>query len=185
MTFVVKNKGGKTGEANFIVPQVNEVPVNQRIPANLFGTPMYDNLYFEPGSYTDLDGSVISYEGVQINAVLLMVEQSRNIVKTSIQGRNGTIKEYISDGDYMITASGLLTGVGNEFPEQESKALNEISIVPQQVKVTSEFLNEVFGISYIVIEKLTVAQKQGSRNEIGFSMQALSDNDIDLDEIIL
>lgn len=185
MTFVVKNKDGKTGEANFIVPQVNEVPVNQRIPANLFGTPMYDNLYFEPGNYTDLNGNVIPFEGVQINSVVLMVEQSRNIVKTSIQGRNGTIKEYISDGDYMITANGFLTGVGNEFPEQESKALNEISIVPQQVKVTSEFLNEVFGISYIVIEKLTVAQKQGSRNEIGFSMQALSDNDIDLDEIIL
>lgn len=41
--------------------------------------------------------------------VVISVSQERNIVTTSLQGRDGTIKEYISNGDYGITLDIALT----------------------------------------------------------------------------
>ena len=72
------------------------------------GTPVFSNLDFIGGSYKNLQGEQIEYEDLRIDTVLFDVSQQKNVVTTEIQGRNGTIKEYISDGDFAINISGLI-----------------------------------------------------------------------------
>lgn len=168
---------------DFQVPEQETESANNGIPATAFGTPVIDNVYFNEGVYIDRDGNERQFSGLHINQMTLAVTQTKNIVKTAIQGRNGTIKEYISDGDYVITASGSITSEGNVFPEEDVQAFHEIVQVPQQVRVTSSFLNDNFGIFWIVLESVTVAEKRGYRNEVNISFTAVSDFDLSLEEI--
>jgi hypothetical protein len=57
--------------------------------------------------FTDNTTSVtITVDGVQIDVIVSM---KKNIVMTPVQGKNGSFKEYISDGDFEVTISGRLT----------------------------------------------------------------------------
>ena len=49
---------------------------------------------------------------VIIKECLVTINQEKNIVATPIDGRVGTIKEYISDGDFQIT---LDVGISNDI----------------------------------------------------------------------
>ena len=37
------------------------------------------------------------------------ISNTRNIVKTDIQGRDGSVKEFINNGDYQISIKGILS----------------------------------------------------------------------------
>ena len=112
-----------------------------------------------------------------------MVVQNVNIVKEKIQGRDGTVKEYISNGDYVISCQGVLSNKDNTLPEDQARALNEIFNVPQSVQIVSLFLNNVFEIFDVVIESPTVAISEGKRNSIPFSFTAISDVPITFEEL--
>lgn len=151
---------------------------------SMLGTEVLDTLEFD----ADSDERGNRYNGLRIDAVLLTVSQTKNIVKTSIQGRNGTVKEYISDGDYMITVTGVIIGeslksgdsfsmkdIGNRYPEKDVEELKQIMIIDDTVKVTSKFLNR-FGIENVVIESYRFEQIAGMYNTQAFEIQMLSDN---------
>lgn len=146
------------------------------------GTPVYSPLEFLKTSGTSLDNSLGVGEAkgnsdvfLRVDTVLFVVSQSKNIVKTPIMGRNGTVKEYISEGDYMIDIRGVIVGQYPEiFPRDEVRLLNELLSLPKAIPVACEFL-QIFGIDSLVVEGFTIAQKLGSRNEVPFEIQALSD----------
>ena len=71
------------------------------------GNPVYSNLVFDAKKYTWGDNE-LDFEGITINTVLFTINQQKNIVKTQVQGRNTTVKEYIADGDFSITAVGQI-----------------------------------------------------------------------------
>ena len=74
------------------------------------GTPVFSNIVFEPGSFIPLDGGdPISYQGIDLDTVLITVSQGKNIITTNIQGKSGTVKEYVSDSDFIINVQGVLT----------------------------------------------------------------------------
>jgi hypothetical protein len=138
---------------------------------SLFGTPVYSNLEIPAGSYTDLDGNVINYEGVRIDTVLMDVSQERNIIRTAVAGKAGTVKQFIADGDYIINCQGLITGesfaTNSGFgvqatagvPEEEIRKLKIICSVPQEIEVVSSFL-DFFDITTVVIMTPTFAKKK-------------------------
>ena len=95
------------------------------------GAQIYDNLFIPAGKYIDLNNEEQKYPRLTINSILLSVSQSKNIIKTPIQGRNGTIKEYIADGDWEITGSGTITVKDNIFPLDKLKAFIAVLSVPQ------------------------------------------------------
>lgn len=146
------------------------------------GTPVYSPLEFLKTAGTSLDNSLGVGEAkgnsevlLRIDTVLFMVSQSKNIVKTPIQGRNGTIKEYISDGDFMIDIRGVIVSPFQEiFPKDEVSLLNELLGLPKSIPIACEFL-QIFGIDSIVVEYYNISQKLGSRNEVPFEIQAISD----------
>ncbi len=147
------------------------------------GSPVYDNLLIPEGNYIDLDNNTVAYPGLAINSILLSISQSKNIIKTPIQGRNGTIKEYIADGDWEIMGSGTITVKDNIFPLDKLRNFIDIIKVPQQIKITNSHLNDVYNIDYIVFEDASISEIRGTRNQVQFNFTALSDFDIKLEEI--
>lgn len=171
------------------------------------GTPVSDELIIQPGRYfsTEDDGSgfqgltPISYPGLKIQTALIEINQAKNIVTTSIQGRAGTIKEFVADGDYSLTISGLLVGentgdlatdpdgatvknIGNFYPKADALRLNTILKVPASIRLTSRFLN-IFGISDCVVMSYSIPQNRATKNVQPFQINLLSDFPIDFNEI--
>lgn len=148
------------------------------------GTPVYSNLQFLKVSGTSFDNSL--NVGAQVNnnsevmlridTVLLDVTRTRNIKKTDIQGRDGSIKEYISNGDYVINVKGaIVSDFPNLYPEQEVKLLSELLSLNKAIPVASKFL-DMFGISNLVVDpEWSISERLGSRNEVPFEFNAISD----------
>jgi len=144
------------------------------------GNPVYGSLEVEPGQYKDLEGNDIPYDGVRIDAVIITVAQSKNIVKTPIQGRNATFKEFVSSGDYAITIEGIIaSGEENVYPTVEVNALLQICQVPEPIRFINEFLAR-FEIDDVVIESFEFPQRAGYRDNQAFRIRAISDTALEL-----
>lgn len=155
---------------------------DRAVGTSMLNTPVFSNLVFPAGSYEDLAGGVIFYQGLRIDTVLFTVSQQKNIITTAIQGRNGTVKEYISDGDFIITATGVIVNAdANAYPEFDVAALVEVLRVPDAVKVTSEFLDH-FDITDVVVESYDLPQERGTRNSQLFTIAMLSDTPLELQQ---
>jgi hypothetical protein len=145
--------------------------------SKIFNTPIYSNITFNTGSYVDQNNRTINYavNGLVIEDCLVTVMNTKNIIKTSLQGRNGTVKEYISDGDYQIKIEGRIYGNGmNDYPQELVQKLHGICLAPQSINLTSTFL-KLFNIEDIVIESYNIDQQEGVRNCQPFVLNCVSD----------
>jgi len=168
------------------------------------GTLVYGPLIFNSGRYFEQDDVLqqdpVEYEGLKLHTVLTQVSMVKNIITTPINGRNGTVKEYISDGDYNISIFGSIVGenvgdlnsdvenaeiqdIGNFFPEVDVARLQTILTVPDAITLTSDFLS-IFNISTCVVVDFNIPQKEATRNMQPFQINLLSDELIELNEVI-
>ena len=168
------------GEQKPYEPQL-ERPVGTRdLPASgNLGNPVIDNIQFEPGSYTNSAGEVISYGGLTIAQVVIRVQQSKQIIRTEVAGRPGTVKEYISDGDFDISIQGRFDSTDFTYPQTEVDRLIELLEVPAALSVVCPFL-QLFGIDNIAITTYTLPQIPGFEASQVFEIGALSDRPIEL-----
>ena len=128
--------------------------------------------------------------------VVISVTQERNIVTTSLQGRDGTIKEYISNGDYGITLDIALTDYEGEpdeqtdeefllpkqdYPISRLETLRKLLTTPQTVEVESDFLY-AFGIRSAVVTSFSLQQETHS-NRQSVQIQMLSDEPYEIKQI--
>lgn len=153
---------------------------------SLLNTPVYDSIIFGElngaNIYKDINGTEYSFKPIQIDLAIITVSQTKNIVTTAIQGKNGTIKEFIADGDYQIAINGVIWINDNIYPEDDVQTLINICKIPQSIKIFSNFIN-MFGISEIVITDYSIAQQEGIRNQQPFTINAISDAPINLEVI--
>jgi hypothetical protein len=115
---------------------------------------------------------------IMLTEVLMTVSMEKNIVVTALQGRNGTIKEYISDGDYSIDVSAALSSEGDrrdEYPLKDLKTLRQLLSENVMLEVNSDFLLDIFGIKNIVVKGYSFGQETHS-NRQSFTMSLLSDD---------
>lgn len=144
------------------------------------GTPVWSPLEFLDVTGTSRDNSLTPASGpgnvmLRIDTVLMTINQPKNIVKTPIAGRNGTVKEYISMGDFALDIRGaIVSQYPLVYPKEDVSLFIELMNLPKQLPVASDFLN-LFGIEAIVVESYSIAEKLGSRNEVPFEIQAVSD----------
>jgi hypothetical protein len=144
------------------------------------GNPVYSNLTFDAKTYIYNDKETTVGELV-INSVIISVSQSKNIVKTSIQGRSGTVKEYICDGDFSISVDGqIIDPDALVYPEKRVKELVKLLNIPMELAVTSEFLLR-FGIFNVVVDSYSFPQQKGSRNVQPFTLSLSSEKPLELD----
>ena len=158
--------------------------------SSMLNTEVFTNLSFNAGSFIPLGGGEpITYEKIIIDTVLMTVTQVKNIIRTPIQGKSGTIKEYVADGDFEIDVSGIIVSEGeNTYPTDDVESLMQIFTIPDSLKVTSEFLDHfgvivpkgMAGISEVVITDFSFPQTEGMRNSQVFTCKMISDTPIEL-----
>lgn len=108
---------------------------------NLLGAPVFDAVVFKkPNGDATLssqnNGGQITDEDLTLPIALITITQEKNIVKTAIQGRNGTIKEYVSDGDFSVNIKDVIVGVdSNKPPVAELKKLDTFCTSPLTLDV--------------------------------------------------
>ena len=141
-----------------------------KIKAKSFlGTQVFSNLY-------------CSAQGneVNIDTALFSISMTKNIIVTPIQGRNGTVKEYISDGDYNISIRGVISSTYKSFPDHNTMSKSTLDdllglcTVQAPIKCKSWFLNNL-GIHNFVIQDYKIEQKEGEYSIIPFELNCLSD----------
>jgi hypothetical protein len=144
---------------------------------SILGTAVFSDL--------DMDAYKPGYNKIQIPTVLFNVSQKKNIISTSVQGRNGTIKEYISDGDFNIQIKGVLTSKNGIYPNKSVGAYNTIQdlysycTLNQSIKINSWYLRQ-FGIYDIVIVDYNFPQNEGEYAMQPFEITAISDTPFEL-----
>jgi len=147
---------------------------------SILGTEVFTNLTFNSGSYIPLGGGLpIPFAGIRIDSLLMTVSMAKNVITTPIQGKSGTFKEYVSDGDFEIQVNGMLINKDNTYPELTVETLTNIFSIPDSLQVTSEFLGH-FGIDEVVIVDFNFPQQEGFRNQQLFSCKMISDTPIEL-----
>ena len=143
--------------------------------SKMFGLPVWDTITLTSPAYTDNDGIKQTKNTFQIDIALIEIINKRIIVKTEVQGRNETIKEYMSDGDNDIRIRGsFISPLYNIPPYNDIQAFEFMTSVPTALDVSSNFLNYM-NIFSLVIEESTIKQREGMRNVYDYTLDCLSD----------
>ena len=151
------------------------------------GTLVFDSLTVPASAYTIINTKgetvTVNYAGIEIETIVFEASQQKNIVKTSIAGRDGSIKEYISSNDTAITMRGaIVNSLSGAYPRRDVQNLLGILKVPQQIRVLSKFINDILGFTHITIESWAFNQTPGMRNVQAFTITAVNDVSPEADE---
>lgn len=113
------------------------------------------------------------------DAVVAMT-RTKQIVTTQVVGMSGTVKEYISDGDFDINIAVGIQGVedgkvANVYPEEGLRELRKFLEVDKPISVQSAFF-DLFEINRLVVKSYSLTQGTES-NYQELTISALSDNE--------
>jgi hypothetical protein len=172
----------KSSISKLVEKESKEENRNTGSQSNL-GSPVFSNLILKARSYknNDLKDVTTFEDDIVLDCVLFDVAQSKTIITTPIQGFNGTVKEFISDGDYTLNIKGVINGTKNGvYPLTQAKNLFEGLKANIEIEVVSWYLNELFGITHIVITDFQLNQLQGNQTAVSYEIQAISDKPIEL-----
>jgi len=156
-----------TGELELAVSGYREA-----YPASPMGTPVVSQIRFAPAN--DPDGR--RFEGYTMSpTTMVKVRKGKNIVRTSVQGRDHTVKEYISQDDPVITFTGLIINLDSlDPPHEELRQLDDLFSFRPQLTVQCRYLNAL-GITALVIQDFQSEEIMGSPNVYKFQIRALGD----------
>lgn len=138
------------------------------------GTPVLTDLTFQGGSYTDENGALQSFDQIVLETVLITISQTKNIVKTPIQGRPGTVKEYIGLGDYVMTINGIITGPNGSYPKDDIVSLKNMLVAPVPIQLTSWYV-QLWDINNIIVDDFSINPEEGGYSYQPFTIDATSD----------
>ena len=120
---------------------------------------------------------------VELPDAVAAVSRERRIVSTALTGRDGTVKEYINEGDWAVNivvgVQAVRDGViADEYPSDELRKLRQLLDVKAAIEVHSEFLS-IFDITKIVIRNYAATQMTEA-NYQAVSISAVSDEDYEI-----
>jgi len=145
------------------------------VATSYLGTPVFTQIIFPAGEYQTQAGQAVSYPRVVLQTVLADVAMTRNIVTTPVQGADGTVKEYISDGDFAVVIKGALVNEsGFDRPTDQVNDLISLIGAKTALPVVSDYL-QMFGIHNLVIMDWSMPQPEGMPNTQPFELRCPSD----------
>jgi hypothetical protein len=121
-------KGGAYKAKTDVIPDGEEMNISGI--TDWYGRPVFGDLTLRR---KENDGDEMRF----MNAVIT-VEQTKTIVQTALQGRNGSITEYIAMAGHIITVNGSL--IGEAYPKDETEKLVRMLQESVPLKAVSEFL---------------------------------------------
>lgn len=122
-------------------------------------------------------------EGLTFADAVASASRERRIVSTALVGRDGTVKEYINEGDWSVSlvlglqgeSGGMIT---DEWPGDELRALRKLLEAKEALRVHSEFL-DALNIGRLVIKSSAVRQMTEG-NYQAVEVSAVSDEDYEI-----
>lgn len=119
--------------------------------------------------------SKISNKEFEFAEAYVNVSRQKTIVKTSVVGKDGSVKEFISNNDFTLDIQIALKDEDDNdiYPIDQLNDFAELLAENRELKVGSEFL-DAFKITEIVIINYNVPQQTYS-NRQNISIQAESD----------
>ena len=120
-------------------------------------------------------------ERLEMNDAVVTLQRERNIVSTPMVGMDGTVKEYINEGDYDIKIAVGIQAVRDgrivdEYPSDGIRELRKFLDEKASLNVFySEFLG-IFDITKMVIKKVSLTQNTASNYQT-LTIEAWSDED--------
>jgi hypothetical protein len=165
-------------------PYVGKIPEGELADPAMYlsalGTPVVADIVFEGGTYTDDEtGRQITFQSVTLATVLVSMSQPKRIIRTEIQGRDGSVKEYIGMDDYQVTIQGVITGANGVYPFQAVAELHKILKAPITIPVVSAYL-QLFDIFSLVVVDFSFDQEPGGYSKQNFIINAISDKPVEL-----
>lgn len=129
------------------------------------GTPVFADVAFPREGRPDL----------VLETVLVDVSMRKNIITTVVQGKPGSVKEYISDGDYDVRIRGILVSPGNnQYPGDQVRDLHEVLQRSEAIPVVADYLR-FFDIYNLVVTGYNFNQAEGYQNIQTFEITCISD----------
>ncbi len=139
--------------------------------------PITDKSFWE-GRYVYCELSMKTEEGLEMVFPLAVVslQRSKQIISTQLVGGDGSIHEFISNGDYEINIYLELMSDGQDlYPEDKMRDFKALAESNKSITVYSKFF-ELFDIDRIIIKSYSLSQETHS-NIQAVSLTAVSDNE--------
>lgn len=172
---LIRFKPGRTGDAPSWEGHGTDITTHE------VGAPITDRAYWE-GRYALCTLTFRREDGaeLEISDAVAAVSRERHIVSTALTGRDGTVKEYINEGDWALNIvvgvqavrGGVIT---DDYPTEELRRLREFLDEKKPLEVYSAFL-DIFDITKIVIKSYAASQATEA-NYQAVSISAVSDED--------
>lgn len=153
-------------------------PILQRNP---YGLPIRSLVEIAGGRYTDpATGRVVAYNGLKLPEALVTLNRAKSIVKTAVNGRSSTVKEFAGFQDWQVTINYTFWEPRPyTYPIVSAAVLRDLERVPGPVRVQGGVF-DVFQIYYLVIERVDLLPSS-SRNLQAFNLTASSDEPLEVE----
>lgn len=134
--------------------------------------------YFKADIYGREFFMPVVLDGILLPFAVVGIKLRKNIVKTSLVERDGTVKEIISSDDYEISIKGItIYPDGDVFPEDDITALKKLydnnQAVVLQCAMTDIFIPKD---DSVIIQDLTFPPVSGTEHARPYEMNLLSDS---------
>jgi len=174
----------KISSKNQLPITASDAKFEEPIGLSPLGTPIFDDITFPAGSYLTLEGVTVDYAELRLISVRYVVQQAKNIVRTMVSGRNGSVKEYNNTGDYIIKGQASISELAPVFPREDLEKFIGIVDVPEAVPIVSKILNVILGVDNVVLSDFNLDPGNGAGNvTINFTLE--SDREFDLSQFII
>ncbi|HSW64983.1 MAG TPA: DUF6046 domain-containing protein [Dissulfurispiraceae bacterium] len=87
-----------------------------------------------------------------LDSALTAVSNERRVILTHLQGLDGSVKEFIANGDYIIKVRGLLARKGFGWPEEEVVRLKQMLRFKAPLAVTHQQLNALDIFELVILD---------------------------------
>ncbi len=152
---------------------------------SILGTPIIMPLALKGGRYPVKDDTgqiqYVTYLDWDMPAASIVeINRAKIIQRTQIAGRNGSVKELISDDDFDIRIRGLIVNEDSDAPPEEGvRWFMETVNVPQAIQVECE-LFDWLGIDEVVIRDYSLFQLEGYQHVMAYTLNLWSDEPIEV-----
>jgi hypothetical protein len=183
----------------------NEKGVTYDLPISkwIAGVKVIDSLTMTSPSYTTIDNKgeevTVSAGIVEIQNIMMNISQAKNIVKTKIAGRDGSVHQYINMDDYVIECWGQIIGYEDtnanaskdgvtasgggysqgERPEIAIREFVQFMERPTQVSIGCDILN-IIGVDRAIVVDFKLTQEIGKLDNQGFRFKMWSDKPFEI-----
>lgn len=152
--------------------------------AALFDYPLFMPLIFTETKYDILIDGSVKEDGAETPRIIfpvVLIEASRSkiIEVTTIEGKNGSIKEFSSLSDYDVSLKGIFVGNDGNYPSQQVQNLARLESCPVAINISNTFLGYM-GVKKLIVKRINWRSMQGYENLQAFELECISDKDVEL-----